>query len=775
MTLQSHHNPYKALSQHVAEVRQGAEAVLARHSEKVADTLRPLVHHAVIHHDLGKACAAFQQYIRDPKRYRAPSETKAHAPLSLFLWLAHAVDAGLDWETVVPVAAAVWQHHGDFPCYDGPQGLPYAVGNAEFTLEKQLEDYPFQLVRRELGVSMPETASLDDVDMRSSKLLDQCSPHDLPEHAAVRFRLLSQLLFSVLLESDRAFLALGGDELASYLDGAARKLPSASIVADFCAAKPSTGLSEEQTKVREAVVQTATAGVNTVTLPTGLGKTLVGAHWLLDNADNGSVPRKCVIVLPYLSIIDQTAKEYRALLGEDSQDAVLEAHSLASRDYVSERQAEYPDDADAEHAERRNRAVDFLADTWHSRIVITTFDQFLASLFSSRGRHQLRSHALADALVVMDEIQAIPPRLWMPLRRALDSLTEDFGARVMVMSATQPGFLQDAVEAVESPEEVFAQRARYSLQLHHGEDQLLDEFCRDCADRAADEWQGRRTMVVLNTRRSARSVRDAVAETAGECPVYFLSADVIPRERLELVAAVGEGTPCIVVATQCIEAGVDIDLEHIIRDIAPMDSIIQVAGRCNRRGRHDRGSVEIVSLRSSNGKRFSDMVYDATLLEKTRLVLSQHERIDEEDVLPLANQYFSLVRESKDLGECVLRKWSRWEDAVDVPALLGKNRRKHEFVVVGEDVPEHGQPGLRNAMQAALETEDRWRRQRELRKLAPRIARLLVSVWERPDFDPLDVAEPLGPWMLLHDGFYEPGRGLDLESATTRESAVQML
>lgn len=757
--LQSHHNPDKSLSDHISEVETAANAIFARHSEEFSEQLRQLVRYAAAFHDLGKASKQFQQYIADPKHYSSPAETKAHAPMSLMWWLAYALENGLSWPVVTSVAAAVWQHHGDFPAYEGPRGLEYALGSYEFILPGQLQGYPTERVAKELGIHLPCVADWTDVDLKAADFFYQQAPSDMAMQQAAEFRLRTQFLLSVILQADRALLALHGKAVEAYLRADMPALPSGSVVDEFCAAKTETPLSKTQTRIRQEVIAAAAAPANTVTLPTGLGKTLIGAEWLLQHRRSPAFSRKCIIVLPYLSIIDQTAKEYRALLGPENQAYIQEAHSLADRCYVHSDAS----DANSEEVERTNRGIDFLAETWNNEVIITTFDQFLASLFSSPGRHLIRSHWLADALIVMDEIQAVPPILWAPLREALRALTEVFNARTLVMSATQPGFLTNAEEAVLNAPAVFAERRRYALQLRHRQDVDLDSFCQQCAARVEEEWQGKRVMIVLNTRRSARKVRDAVVKHASNMPVHFLSADVIPQERLELVEQIKQNGSCIVVATQCIEAGVDVDLELVIRDFAPLDSIIQVAGRCNRRGLIERGMVELVNLRSEKGRSFANMIYDSILLENTAAVLDGMEELHEEDIYPVTTAYFDRIRTRKDLGSKLLRQWICWEKPIDLAASLGKDRKKLEFVVVSEERIEPGELPLSEALEAVLDTDNRWKRQRRIRELAPRIARLTVSVWSKPSFNPFEISRQLGPWLLLNAGLYERGKGLVLD------------
>jgi CRISPR-associated endonuclease/helicase Cas3 len=269
---------------------------------------------------------------------------------------------------------------------------------------------------------------------------------------------------------------------------------------------------------------------------------------------------------------------------------------------------------------------------------------------------------------------------------------------------------------------------------------------------------GRRVLVTLNTRRSARHVRDALAE-AGVAPLEFLTADVTPKERLEAIGRIKAGGRCVVVATQCVEAGVDIDLGLAIRDFAPLDSLIQVAGRCNRNGHGPRGDVEVVSLVDDRDRAYAEMIYDAVLLQATRRVLGDLCVVDEERVFELAGAYFQELHREKDTGEQVTRAWASWDELDPVRELLrGPESRQESFLVVEQD------DSLLDELCRVAAVPDRWDRRREFRGLSARVARVTVSVYSRPGLDPARYADrdPTGTLWVLRPGFYQPGRGLDL-------------
>ncbi|MCK5144784.1 MAG: hypothetical protein KAQ77_13480, partial [Candidatus Heimdallarchaeota archaeon] len=319
---------------------------------------------------------------------------------------------------------------------------------------------------------------------------------------------------------------------------------------------------------------------------------------------------------------------------------------------------------------------------------------------------------------------------------------------------------------VVEPETIFSDRKRYRLVMNYYNKLPITDFINDCMKRLKVEWNNKRIMIVLNTRASARMVLDAL-EAISTMPVYFLSADVIPQERLDNIKKIKNNNPCLVITTQCIEAGVDIDLDLVIRDFAPLDSIIQVAGRCNRNGKKQRCDVEIVKLVNDSNKEFCGFVYkDNILIESTLDVLNKYtsKELNEEDIFPVINSYYNLIKIKKYKGKKYAEDWAYWRKEIDIRSLLRGDSKKVEFIVIEQDKPIDNEKPLYEALESAFEIEDRWERKRSLGALRGRIAKLTVSVWARPDFDPTEISDVIGHWYLLRKGFYQKGKGIDISN-----------
>jgi CRISPR-associated endonuclease/helicase Cas3 len=767
--LRSH--PDLFLFQHIEQMRLVACTIWGRHSHSLRERCAEVwewIDTSITFHDAGKGSEPFQAYIPDPARYCGLKNLKAHTPLSLLCVLAHGREHGWDWRKWLAVASLATGHHSELKTEVDLRGVcaGYAMS---CVLENQLSTLNWDALDAALGTRLtriPPTKA-DDIGLEADDQIEALLEHirDAPDRLSYRLR--CQLAFSVLLEADKAFLAINPDDVPRYLEPEPVELPPA-IVDDFLGGKPSTAVNALRDEARAAFLYgLASAGdtrLQTMSLPTGIGKTLLGATWALSYRErlksDGSPPPKIVVVLPFLSIIDQTVKEYGDLLKSRlGSGDLISYHSLSERTFDPELDSE---------------SQDFFLDSWQSDIVITTFDQFLLALFSPKTKHQLRFHNLADAMIVLDEIQSVPCVLWELLRQALSGMVELGTTHVLAMSATQPGFLPEARELIENPARFFDRMGRYRLVLRHRSPMRLSEFIADCLCRQR-EWKDCRVLITLNTRKSARDVYDALSAKT-RLPVFFISGDKTPRDRLAAIREIKEGKPCLVVSTQCVEAGVDIDMDVVIRDFAPLDSLIQIAGRCNRNGNHPRGLVEVVSLVDDESSRcYANQIYkDGVLLQETRRILEGRETVDEEEIYALNRQYFDLLRDKKNLGAEHVKNWLDWQETKSVRRLLRGDQPPQLAFVVADQAHD-----LIACLDAARHIADRWERKRRFRSLAPAIAQVTVTVYDRPGLDPFDFAQPFPPdagrdeaWFwILRTGIYDSGRGLDLNPGSEDETS----
>lgn len=324
-------------------------------------------------------------------------------------------------------------------------------------------------------------------------------------------------------------------------------------------------------------------GVFTLTAPTGSGKTLAMLRFGLEHAATHKLKR-IVLAVPFLTVIEQTAREYRRVFAGFPENFILEHHSLAGLGEESTKR-------DAEGVQERQRRL--LAENWDAPIVLTTNVQLLESLFSNRPSSCRKLHNLMEAVILFDEAQSLPQHLAVPTLAALSHLSGAYRSSIVFATATQPAFdaLHEPVikhatngwqprEIVPEHPTLFGMLKRVKVTWPpSGEERSWPDLADEI--RALDQ-----ALVVVNLKRHALALLDALGDTPD---VFHLSTNLCAEHRRAVMNRIRKrlfsGQPCRLISTQCIEAGVDVDFPVVYRALAPLEAVAQAAGRCNREGR----------------------------------------------------------------------------------------------------------------------------------------------------------------------------------------------
>ena len=333
-------------------------------------------------------------------------------------------------------------------------------------------------------------------------------------------------------------------------------------------------------------------GLFTLTVPTGGGKTLTSLAFALEHAVKHGLER-VIYVIPYMSIIEQTASVFRDALREDDADAgdfIVEHHSTFDEDQITDREAK----------DKLRLAME----NWDAPIIVTTAVQFFESLFSNRPSRCRKLHNIANSVIILDEAQTLPLQFLRPCVTAIDELARNWRASVVLCTATQPalgqqdgftGGFEHLRELAPDPTRLY--RALKRTRIHVPG--TMDD--RQLAARLSAE---RQVLCIVNTRRHARELYESVSEVDGACHLTTLMCARHRRETLETVrACLSGGAPVRLVATSLVEAGVDVDFPVVWRAMAGLESIIQAAGRCNREGRAPVGDVFVFEPAEGDGRK----------------------------------------------------------------------------------------------------------------------------------------------------------------------------
>lgn len=311
-------------------------------------------------------------------------------------------------------------------------------------------------------------------------------------------------------------------------------------------------------------------GLFTLTVPTGGGKTISSLAFALSHAA-AHKKRRVVYVIPYTSIIDQTAEVFAKVLGEEN---VLEHHSGSD--------AVLQEDKTDIAAYRKVLA----AENWDAPVIVTTAVQFFESLFANRSSRCRKLHNLADSVIVFDEAQTLPLAYLRPCIAAVGQLVRYYGASAVLCTATQPAlkplFRELAPDL--TMREICADTAglyqffRRTTLCNAGE--LTEEQVAENLHKMPQ------VLCVVNRRATAQRLYSALPTDGSYCLTTLLCAADRKRLLRQIRARLRDGLPCRVVSTSLIEAGVDVDFPAAWREEAGLDSVLQTAGRCNREGKH---------------------------------------------------------------------------------------------------------------------------------------------------------------------------------------------
>ncbi|WDZ92795.1 CRISPR-associated helicase Cas3' [Nocardiopsis sp. HUAS JQ3] len=526
-----------------------------------------LSRHLGLLHDVGKGCCEWQNgLVRAEKTGGRVGTPHKHAGA----WLA-------DQQQLAIFAGVVFGHHGGLHSLSSLKDeLRAAKGRHRLQVEEAIDKVSRTVPEIMSGPGLP--AWIEEAD--DALVVDA----------------LVRMVFSAVVDADYL-------DTAEHFDGrprAVHPLKAAELVAHFETARQKKLADAEDSAVnalRRDVYDQAIAGATgpigmyRMPSPTGSGKTFSSAGFALHHAAAHGL-RRVIVAVPFMSITEQNADVYRGLLDQPGQlPTVLEHHSGVDLD-------EDPDKPVPPHERWRRLA----AENWDAPFVVTTTVRLFESLFSNRPAAMRRLHNIAGSVLVLDEVQALPDAMLLPILSMLRVLTEYFNVTVLLASATQPAYgnlnvVRDLPvrDLIEEPQRLYTalNRVRYRWWVDP----------RPTAQQVAEAAAGQRQcLVVCNTTAQAAELHQKVQQQRGAEPdeVLHLSTRMTADHRRRVLAdihgRVKAGKPVVVVSTQLVEAGVDLDFPVVYRAFATAEAMQQAAGRCNRNGRLSKGEVVIFEV-----------------------------------------------------------------------------------------------------------------------------------------------------------------------------------
>ncbi len=637
-------HPGVLLEDHLIGVAELSDLFLSEKPDKIRDRLSSICRIIALTHDIGKATSYFQCYINANEKEREKLKKNKETWHSLFSAVcAYYLTKELClFNKLYPFFAylAVRRHHGDL------QDIRDEVifdDNDRNLLHRQLvsiaDDGFLKLSIRLHSAGLPLLLNKEIIskwidefggELRQiSKLLRNM------DHTVFNY-IIFNFIYSTLLDADKSDVVIREKTVFD------RKVLNSSDWMNNYKKQVVFPESPINTLREKAYKETLTHEIElnkkfySLNLPTGLGKTLTSFAFALKlkeliKSTKGVAPR-IVYALPFLSIIDQNSEVFESVIKtnniEPDTNILLKHHHLSDIFYKKENNEFESDEAK------------ILIEGWNAEIIVTTFVQLFHTLISNKNKSIRKFHKLANSIIILDEVQSIPVKYWLLLRNILKEVAEMLNAYIIFVTATEPLIFErgETIGLVDR-DRYFKALDRVSIKpLLHSPMKIND------LSEYFDLTDERRYLFIFNTITSAKDFYNLIKNKG--ITVTYLSTHLIPKERLKRIREIKEKKYKVVVTTQLVEAGVDIDFDVVVRDMAPLDSINQASGRCNRNGRN-KGITYVVELESENGRKYASYIYDAVLLDITKKILLTKDEIKEGEFLELIDFYYKETSKKK--------------------------------------------------------------------------------------------------------------------------------
>ena len=680
--LKSH--PDKLLFKHVDGVLGNVQKITNRLSiSRIAEL-------AAIFHDLGKINPNFQQKLIEGKS----DGYSHHAYFSAFAFYTFCIDKenrnliksflkkNLNQNELIALLIIIAKHHGHLPDFIPKGNLeiePYIISKDEidslFTfLQNTIEYLPAESFVSNYFTNEKINAFsqfLNDCKIKNS-FKDKIIFNNRNNINPLDFFLETQFAFSVLIQADKA------DAMDSPIidDDDKRIHEFCSIYSEtlnqyISKFKGDTELNQARTQIREEAILNIRNDLKSdkrvfeLTAPTGSGKTVMLLS-LASKIIRNKGDYRIIYALPFLSITEQVETEVLDIFKEfRGNDYIQRIDSKSTNSRFDNLQK----DLDLNPDETKMKELDFLA--FQERVfaypfVITTFVQFFETLLSNRNSTLLKLPNFSKSIFLIDEIQSLPPRLYTFLIAYLSKFCEKFDCYAIISTATQPNFnlqnkieITDFFESYELPRPLLDYKKYFEsdifnrYQINHLKNPI--DF-QELTQLLAKEENS--VLVIVNTIDDSKELYSNLKEYLCMENLFLLNTHFTPNDRKKKIQIIKErlnkNKKTILISTQLIEAGVDIDFPVLYRDFALISSIVQSAGRCNRNGRMvDKGKVVVFNLQK-NGKSRANLIYgrgkEKEILKFTKSAIANTDNFQEKELLTIQQEFFTKISQELNFG-----------------------------------------------------------------------------------------------------------------------------
>lgn len=611
-------------------------------------------------HDMGKNKQEFDDYLHaDEKARRKLRGTVAHASTGAkYIYDRHHNDAGNTKFMVEIISYAVAAHHGLFDCVDVDHTDKFSkkldnVDDYDEAYRNAKQDYlnEYDLDQIFMESSAEFLTVCDEIKTlitRLQPILRSKSTQNVTERllgcSLFLFSCLQRLVLSILIDSD-------WEATSDFMDNVdtLAKLSKFNTKELFEKARENfqTYMSKKQQALdappqltsKEKIILKARshlqgecrrfakhpAGIYCLPIPTGGGKTLSSLAYALEYCRLHPETERIIYVSPYISITEQNAQVFREAIG--NEDWILEHHSSVIRN----------DEVESEDY----RSGKFLKYdiNWEEPFICTTFVQFMNTLFSDKSESIRRMHRLSNAVLIIDEVQSMPLKCVHTFNYMINFLNAVCNTNIILCTATQPTLEEAECPAcysepkymIKNAEKWFQEFERVKIHTPRKEQKYTFESLRDEILERTAEYKS--ILVVLNTKSAVRNLYDLL--NAYRVNTEYLTTNLCAEHRSDKIKSIKEmlgkkQETTVVISTNLIEAGVDISFECVYRSMTGLDSLAQTAGRCNRNGEMEYGTLYLINLEGENTGNMEELQQNIRVMEN---ILYQHNSGDTQDSL----------------------------------------------------------------------------------------------------------------------------------------------
>jgi len=717
------------------------------------DLMDELFIQCVLFHDLGKVLDSFQVYIQ-----KITKSSEPHAPVSGIIYLLNYIESDFTiTKDRLFIFNSIISHHGKLKSFNSEYGDILEFFLKEIPISQIDEIYSKKDVREYFG--------LKEIDVTAFPILHIVN-RDLK--FTIDDYITQKLLFSKLIFADKYEAIYKSDHKKVFNTNSVINLHQA---LDKIIKKSDP----KRDRVKNDILNAYDRNYNifTLTAPTGIGKTLTSLELALKIKEDKKLS-KIIYILPFTSIIDQTYEIFDKLFPNE----ISKYHYAVTFDEEKESQ------------EENNREYDrwkFILNSWNDPFIVSTLYQLFFALLSNKNSDNIKFQALQNAVIILDEVQAIPFNLWKAFKALLPLLSSKLNITFILMSATMP-ILTDKTMALElvDKKEIFKEKNRYVLKYFH------DDSLEALASAIVKEYQkGKSVLCVVNTIKRSKLLYQMVkalgndgfslaifgAEASdSEKICKCLNSYMFFEDRKEVIENIKDNDTSnviakILISTQVIEAGVDLDFDVGFREFAPISSIIQTAGRVNREDKKGISDIFIFELKNSA------KIYDPIMMSESKKTLLEPLKkgdIAERDILPYIEAYFNALNENKgDSG--ILEDIEQF----DFDAISKKNRDAFgleqdyiKSVALGVDLKAYQYKYFEN-----IKGLKHYEMKREKEKLMREFQSKILNIKEKDLNDTqmnVEFNDIFGLYYILDiDGIYFKERGFLLKEEKTEDDAFE--